>query len=182
MRVTKAALFVLPLLWGSPALADSQCQDQPAPVKAYLQAHPEWVPVRQDDLGNYRNRVKTGLCPGIAIVDLAGDGRPYFGLALLRRQDEDRFEKVILLSPAGRTPAVRTLSKESKLGRGEWDGIGIIERGAPGTYFDYNAFSAGGTGNVRISHDVLFVTSLGPDYTEFYYLKGGRLTKGLANG
>jgi hypothetical protein len=170
-------VFAFLLLAVSPALADRKCQDQPAPVRRYLEEHPGWSITTYDDLfeGDRDNWKDPDGCPGMAMVDLQANHHSYYGLSLIRRQGTDRFAKLVLLSPTGEE---HVLAKERKIPAQPMAGGGppSVEAGKPGIYSNYGGWQNGGPETVRMRRPVLYVYNLNT-VAWLYYMQAGRLKK-----
>lgn len=97
-------LYALLLLTAWAGSAFAQCEVRPRPVRNYLRQHPGYALVTAGALGRFdrglwRQAHRT-LCPGMAIVDLAGRGEKSFALALT---GPSHMERLILLQPQPKT-------------------------------------------------------------------------------
>ncbi len=100
MKTPCAPLFAVFMAWAVAATAHAGCDTLPAPVTAYVRAHPGWAVVRggdlvSDDQGLWAQYHK-GLCPGWTKVRLDVARRPFYAVALISRSEE----KLVLIDAA----------------------------------------------------------------------------------
>jgi hypothetical protein len=142
------AMSVLSLLTAVPAWAG--CESLHPSVKMYLQINPEWAIVELKDLEAEDQDLwqthRHNQCPGMAVAKLDSSGTRSYALALLRHEEGNIFEKLVIIS-AGKS---RTLEAAEKVGNPR-----VVWRAPPGIYVD--SFSNRMT---HVSHDAVMYEQL----------------------
>src|SRR4051794_26034341 len=99
MRTIGSVIAVL--LMGCCAQAKAECGTIPQDVQEYLRSAPGWKPVDTKDLPNDDSSLweqyHRGLCPGIAVLDLYGQGERTYALALLNNISGQTLEKLVVV-------------------------------------------------------------------------------------
>jgi hypothetical protein len=111
LRMRLLAALALAALLPMPALAD--CKTRPKPVRDYMKTRASWVVVTEGHLSDadramWKREHKTA-CPGIAVVDLEGNGQKSYALAVLNRVKDVRYERLVLLQASGKKLLPKTL-------------------------------------------------------------------------
>ncbi len=100
-------LLVLMTVAAVPALAADPCAELPEAARTYLSANPGWAVITLADLASDDRvawqREHARDCPGFALADLDGSGRPFAVMGLISRRADDISERIVLvrLVPGG---------------------------------------------------------------------------------
>ncbi len=161
-----AGILVAVALAAIATTAHAGCDTLPAPVTAYVRAHPGWAVVRVADLVSDDQALwaqyHKGLCPGWAKAKLDAARRPFYAVALISRTQE----KLMLIDGAG---GVSELVPANRLTTPM-----VVWTVLPGVYRDEN------TGrDVHISTQSITYEKMEAVATQFY-LKHGKIRSLLA--
>lgn len=153
-----------------PALAAGECDNPPAPVRAYLQAHPGWVLHTPEDLEDPRfptwHQQQGNTCPGWVRADLDGKGAVY-ALAISPRAKADERQKIVIV---GRSGWENLLQAANTSGR-----YLAVTRMPPDKYEDRSTHKT-----ITLAHDGIAVVVWEAAATG-YYLADGKLRSFLAS-
>ncbi|MBS0295263.1 MAG: hypothetical protein JSR45_03065 [Proteobacteria bacterium] len=162
---------------GALALACALCcgaaapaQDLPAEVRAYLRGQPGWSPLGYEALGvddrQLWDQYHPAQSPGVAKLDIDGDGRADYALALVSGSGALRRQKLVLLwHPHGRLRA-DTLSAPWRTSTAL-----VVWRGEPGLYEEW-----GGDRKARVRHGSVIYEQM-EAWAQAYYFEGGRIRR-----
>src|ERR1700680_1602073 len=133
-------LFILIWALGACAQAKAECAAIPAEVEQYLRSQPGWAVVDMKDLVKddqaLWERNHSGLCPGIAAVDLDGTGTNAYAVALLNSANGQETERaVVLRRQAGRVTQEPLVSPTNVRFANVASPL-VVWRAGPGTYRD----------------------------------------------
>jgi hypothetical protein len=147
------------------AEAATACRPLPSPVRAYLLSQPGWKILGVDDLvksdQNLWNQYHSRQCPGLATVDLRGNGMRTYAMALLHREGERATERLIALTP-DREPAAYTLVESQRV-----TVLSVVWRAGPGESFNIQAHK-----NLSLKNDSIVFEEMESNSRTFYLSNG----------
>ena len=162
-KSVSAMIFTL-LLSSTSAVAD--CSVSGTGGQKFIHIEKKWSIIERSDLPDDDKKLweehHAGLCPGIAVVDLDGQGWSY-ALALLRKSRSGTVEKLVLFKRTG------SHLRQIQI-RGAFKVVSpfVVWKAAPGIFFDQ------GTGvRVRIAHDSIIYEKMESTSTQFYASRSG---------
>jgi hypothetical protein len=152
---------------GQAVAAQPGCDNLPPAVRAYLAGHPgqsvvTLADLNADDLKLWLD-AKHGACPGLAVVDLDGSGKPAFAMALLQRRAGGLFEQLVVLRPVGGGVKAVVLERPYPAGN-----PAVVWRARPGRADPWD----GGRGVIN-RHDWIVFEQIESASTSYYWA-GGR--------
>jgi hypothetical protein len=159
-------LCTFALLICAATAARAQCGDIPGDVQQYLRFHPGWMPVTDDDLTPDAKadwtRQHPGLCPGLAVAEIAGNRGSTYALALRNSESGDIREQLVMVRrEAGRVIGDVVVQPASSAQ------VETVWRVRPGTYFDQETMR-----NYHLPFDSLVYGIPGGRAALFYYSNG----------
>jgi hypothetical protein len=150
----------------APAWAADPCAELPTAVATYLSANPGWSVITADDLARDDRRLwlrqHRHECPGFALADLDGSGRPFAALGLINHRLGNDSERVVLVRPAAGELEVRVLVPDERV----YHPLTLFRR-PPGMAKDWDDEKA-----VAIAHDSVGVAWLEASARQYFWDKG----------
>jgi hypothetical protein len=109
---------LLVLIVATAAFAADPCATLPEAARAYLNTNPGWAVITPADLAADDRalwaRQHRRDCPGLALADLDGSGRPFAALGLISRRPDEISERIILVRQAPGGLEVRVLVPDER--------------------------------------------------------------------
>jgi len=109
--------FVL-MMVAAPAFGADPCTALPEAARLYLIANPGWAVITSADLAASDRTLWTRQhghdCPGFALADLDGSGRPFAALGLISRRLDEVSERIVLVRQALGGLEVRVLIPDER--------------------------------------------------------------------